>query len=317
MMRWVMVAFLTASGALASTEVNLYPDTTPSSGLPLSGGTMTGDVRLNDDVQIEFGSSGDALCEYDTAQTPDALVCQPGTDSRTMIIGPPGTDYAKAQQTNWTLCVHSADTATAADLICLAHDQTDGVISTDAGDLLLDPAGGDVVVDGAIRVADGSFSAPSLSFSNDSSSGFFASGAGDMRMSVFGSQRAAFSTTQGHLNFPSVLLQGLIRMPSTTITLAAAATTFAASRGVHAIDCDAGGNTIGTITGGTGNGLVLTLIFVDGSCTITDTDDGGSNTIDLDETDAGAGNIVSADDMVLQLIYDGTLWRQSARVSAN
>jgi len=63
--------------------------------------------------------------------------------------------------------------------------------------------------------------------------------------------------------------------------------------------------------------FLLTIYFVDASCTITDTDDGAANTIDLDETDAVAGNIVSADDKVLQLMFNGTSWLQVAKISTN
>ena len=101
-----------------------------------------------------------------------------------------------------------------------------------------------------------------------------------------------------------------------TLSPAAAATTLAVTRNFHAVDCDGGGNTIGTITGGV-DGMCVDFRFVDASCTITDTDDGGSNTVDLNEVDAVAGTIVSADDLMLRLCHDGTSWRQTSPMSAN
>ena len=84
-----------------------------------------------------------------------------------------------------------------------------------------------------------------------------------------------------------------------------AATTFAAVRNVHTVVCtDA--ETITTITGGA-SGMLLTLICLDADCTFTDTDDGGADTVDLTGT---ATNQVSADDLVIQLVHDGTSWRE-------
>lgn len=94
-----------------------------------------------------------------------------------------------------------------------------------------------------------------------------------------------------------------------TLTLGAGAVTFA-SVGMHMwITGDGGGNTIATITGGV-PGEELTLTFVDGNVTITDTDAHGANTVDL----AGAAtDFVSADDTVLTLVYDGHSWYEKCR----
>lgn len=91
---------------------------------------------------------------WNTAQTPDTGTYRVGTTSRLLLLienGDQGTDFAKAQQTNPTLCLQSSDQTTTTDRICLAHDQTDGNVTTDGGDLNLTPAGGDVVI--ASRVA--------------------------------------------------------------------------------------------------------------------------------------------------------------------
>lgn len=88
-----------------------------------------------------------------------------------------------------------------------------------------------------------------------------------------------------------------------TISVGAAATTFAITRNVSIVDCDAGGNTIATITGG-GTGVLATFIFVDADCTISNDDTHAADTVDLD----AANDFTSADDSTLQLVHDGTSW---------
>lgn len=90
------------------------------------------------------------------------------------------------------------------------------------------------------------------------------------------------------------------------ITVAAAATTFAVSSNVTKITGDVGLNTVSTITGGV-SGQTLTLIFLDALVTISDTNDGGANTIDI------SAAFVSADDATLSLVFDGTVWREIGR----
>ena len=89
-------------------------------------------------------------------------------------------------------------------------------------------------------------------------------------------------------------------------TLGSEVTTFAVSSNVVKITGNAGANVVETITGGV-SGQELTIIFPDGLVTITDTNDGAANTVDL------ASTLVSADDTVLKLIFDGTVWREVSR----
>ena len=91
------------------------------------------------------------------------------------------------------------------------------------------------------------------------------------------------------------------------VTLGAAATTFEAISDVMVITGDGGGNTLATITGGY-PGQKLTLLFVDALVSITDTDAHTANTVDLSN-----GPLISADDMILQLLFDGTSWYEIAR----
>ena len=108
------------------------------------GGTLGTTTTFLDDTQLQFGTGNDTKCEYDTAVTPDAMVCGLGSDSRVYYVceaADLGTDWALAQQTNPTLCVQSADATTVTDRVCLAHDQTDAVIFSSGGDIKVDPAG--------------------------------------------------------------------------------------------------------------------------------------------------------------------------------
>jgi len=97
-----------------------------------------------------------------------------------------------------------------------------------------------------------------------------------------------------------------LKMGNSTLTLAAAATTIAVTSALMTITGDAGANTVATITGAK-SGNILTLIFVDGNVTITNTDAHTANTVDLSAAFTGA------DDTVLQLIFDGTSWYEIAR----
>lgn len=92
-------------------------------------------------------------------------------------------------------------------------------------------------------------------------------------------------------------------------TLGVGVVTFVCAGMIMIVTGDGGGNTIATITGGVA-GEVLTLIFVDANVTITDTNAHTANTVDL----AGDGvDLTSADDTVLQLMFDGTSWYEVSR----
>ena len=103
--------------------------------------------------------------------------------------------------------------------------------------------------------------------------------------------------------------KGGLSTPDSPDTLGNGVTTFVVESNVMTMTGDGGGNTIGTITGAK-SGMLLTLIFVDGNVTITDTDAHTANTIDLAGT---ATDITSADDKTLQIVYDGTSWYETSR----
>ena len=92
----------------------------------------------------------------------------------------------------------------------------------------------------------------------------------------------------------------------TSITLASGATTFARTSTFMVVTGDAGANTIGTITSGQ-EAQELTLLFVDGLVTVTDTAGHTADTVDL------SASFTSADDAILKLIYDGTSWYEVSR----
>lgn len=114
-------------------------------------------MRFNNDVYLAMGTTAGAAAtmgmQYDTGQTPDGVTLGIPTTSRVFTFfeaGDDAVDFAKAQQTNPTVCVQSADGATTADRICIAHNQTDAVLSSDAGNINLVPAGGTVAITGGL-----------------------------------------------------------------------------------------------------------------------------------------------------------------------
>lgn len=91
-----------------------------------------------------------------------------------------------------------------------------------------------------------------------------------------------------------------------SVTLGAAATTFAVTSSFVELTGDAGANTISTITGGH-EGQTLVILCTDANVTITDTDAHTTDTVDL------SAAFTSADDTTLTLIYDGTSWYELSR----
>lgn len=99
---------------------------------------------------------------------------------------------------------------------------------------------------------------------------------------------------------------GRYSSPKQSVTLGAGDTTFAVTRNFVEVTGDGGGNTIATITGGI-EGMKLTLLFVDGNVQITDDNTHAANSVDL------SAAFTSADDTVLELVYDGTSWYEVSR----
>jgi hypothetical protein len=98
-------------------------------------------ARIYDGKSFTFGTGNDAIAVWSTVQTPDALLFGLGSQSNGLIIcekADAGTDFAHALQANPTLFIQSADATSVADWISFAHDQTNGVIATGAGAVVVD-----------------------------------------------------------------------------------------------------------------------------------------------------------------------------------
>lgn len=104
---------------------------------------------------IVEGTGGTYGFRYSTAQTPDAPVMETGTAANLWIFAERADsnfDFAHAQQTNPTLFVHSANQSTT-QWLGLAHNATDGVISTGTGALSLVGVPGGVKLDRTLTAA--------------------------------------------------------------------------------------------------------------------------------------------------------------------
>lgn len=95
-------------------------------------------------------------------------------------------------------------------------------------------------------------------------------------------------------------------LTATSLTLGAAATTFALTANVMTITGNGGGNTLATITGGI-SGQILTLIFADANVTITDDATATANTVNLSAAFTSTANDI------LTLVHNGTSWREVSR----
>ncbi len=94
-----------------------------------------------------------------------------------------------------------------------------------------------------------------------------------------------------------------------SLTLGAAATTFAAAHKVVLLTGDGGTNSVTTITGGD-DGCELTIIFQDGNVTLVDDDTPGTDTINL----AGAASDFTGTQYdSIKLVHDGTSWTEVSR----
>ena len=92
-----------------------------------------------------------------------------------------------------------------------------------------------------------------------------------------------------------------------TTTLGVGATTFAITTNNITLTGDGGANTLGTITAAE-IGIYI-IEFVDANITVTDTDAGTADTIDL----TGSSDLTSADDTILMLYYNGVSFLEVSR----
>ena len=135
-----------ATETLASANLNAEFDNIYAGSIDRTAGRW----GSNDDIQVTFGSSQDAVIEWETSQTQDALVLGL-SGSNTFIITSKAdiaTDYGHAANTDPLLVVHSADEATTTDFISLEHNQTNAVINAGGGTL-------DLAVGGTVQATAG------------------------------------------------------------------------------------------------------------------------------------------------------------------
>jgi hypothetical protein len=128
-------------GVLASAALNAEFDNIYAGTVDRTAGRW----GSNDNIKATFGSSQDAFFVFNTTQTSNALVLGVDPVSRSFLIvesGDETTNFAIANQTNPTVFIHSADQTVAADYVALTHNQTDGVVWSGAGDLLLKGSSG-------------------------------------------------------------------------------------------------------------------------------------------------------------------------------
>lgn len=108
----------------------------------VSGTTVSGDISFDDNADLIFGSADDFSCSYNTAQTPDALVCGVSTDSETIIFAQKAdvaTDFAFPDQGTATIVLQNSDQATPTKRMYMQHNGTNGVITADAGVVSVSP----------------------------------------------------------------------------------------------------------------------------------------------------------------------------------
>ncbi len=163
--------------------------------------------------------------------------------------------------------------------------------------------------DGYIQVPSGAAATPSIAYMSDGNTGMYFT-EDRIYMSANGNEVLDININRMELPAGNIIVgQGAIGTTPDATTLGGGATALAVDNCVVTVTDDGDGNVIGTITGGV-SGQLLTLIFVNADVTITDTDVAAPNTVDLAGT---ATDFTSADDKVLQLVFDGTSWFEVSR----
>lgn len=128
------------SHALAANDDLLVTGILEADGTSYFDGTTIRSAKLDllDNVDLNLGTGEDVIFRFSTVQTPDTGLFGLGAEANSLVMverGDMGTDFAHALQTNPTLFIQSADQTTIADYVSIAHDQTDGRITTGAGNL--------------------------------------------------------------------------------------------------------------------------------------------------------------------------------------
>lgn len=243
------------------------------------GGTATIDGSITSDGTVTAGVGFDITGAADLdIGSGDVLDVTVTTDGGAVVL-----DGSITQDAGTTLFMGGLLDATGAvDMDYGSADITDHTFVSDGGTAIIDgniTMGSDAVLDatGAVDMDYGSADVTDHTFTSDGGTVILDGG---------------------------VTATGIRATAQQTATLGAAATTFGVTSNVITLTGDGGGNTIATITGGV-DGMLLTIICVDANITFTDTDAAAANKMDLPGV---ATDITSADDKVIQLVYDGTSW---------
>jgi len=254
-----------------------------------NGGTVVNNgITYNDDIYAIFGTGVDTEIGYNTTQTPDSWFFGVGADSRGIVIAEKADvafDFAHGLQTNPTLFIHSAAQSTT-QWLGLAHDGTNGIISTGTGQL---------VTPGVVRgLGDGNsdLGAVGVRWANVYAINYVMSSGGVGDTSIARHSAGVIAVRDDTASSIRSLLGGGAAVASATALPLPTGNVFHVT----------GTTTITSITSTNFEaGVVITLIF-DGVLTFTD----GVN-LKL------AGNFVTTADDTITLVYDGTNWYEIAR----
>ena len=103
-------------------------------------------IVFSDDINVAFGNSFDAKFQWDTAETNDSfkLGIPVGTAAQSGIFyiveaADLNTNFGGAAVSNPTIRFQSADATQTSQFISFVHDQSDGMITSGAGDIVLSP----------------------------------------------------------------------------------------------------------------------------------------------------------------------------------
>jgi hypothetical protein len=155
-----------ASGNVVKT--NTVPGSAAGPYLPLAGGTMTGNVRLNDSVQLQLGSSNDAYIMHNGTNTyfvnsvGDLEITNDANDKDIIFRSDDGSGgiatyfYLDGSLVNGTTTLGATRfpdnskifMGTDGDLV-FNHDGTHGYITNITGDLTIDSQGDDLILKAA------------------------------------------------------------------------------------------------------------------------------------------------------------------------
>jgi hypothetical protein len=90
---------------------------------------VSGDLEMQDDIELGFGNSSDATLTYNLTQTVDTLVLGLPSSSNHVVVCQKGDtrfDFAHGLETNPSLFIHSANQDTT-EWVSQTHNQTDAV----------------------------------------------------------------------------------------------------------------------------------------------------------------------------------------------